>query len=542
MLAESNTGIDSTVPSRGCKNMITPVNSREESCDTLAGTPIVDWLAASSGNKGSKARFLSLGGVAEWLDIMQKIKALAPGESSSDWDDKPREERKPTKHLQNVNNSESALASDKITEKSVDGKAVGAASLNHREEKHPAPMKKGLKTTDYERNENDAVAAAIRASIPDQTASEDLVAEARRRILSRERAIAREVAMHDFEVRNPPPLKCAAPDCGRTFTRDEHYMAHWAAGEHPVSREPDRFDVRPAPSSKHGAVMIASTKPVLARTVSDEPSFLNSLWEAQTPPAEQGHPELGGKNIALFHLALANGAGEREETGDGDDNDTSNGFSLVSSYITRLWGHGPVHNTLLFWRAVVAWRRHPTTSEAFVRRAITLRRMYVDLSAPQEATLPCETRRDLLRVLETLPEFNSDAVEATEAEGAESDEVSATAVLRGKDGTSVVASRSMAPKTSNGTRAEGVPAAKYATAFSGTAASSYARGSLLRPTSFDQAQWCALLHLTEVVGPGFWRSDFGRRAAVLLSPEHKRKRRNADEIVRQKVCTMLLRL
>lgn len=470
---------------------------------------------------------------------MKKFKALAPGESTSDGDDRPRGEGRPTKHLQNVYNSESVLGSDKITDNIVDGEAVGAATLN-REGTHPGPIKRSLEATNHERKENDAVAAATSAPNPDQSASEDLVAEARRRILSRERAIAREITVHDFEVRNPPPLKCAAPACSRTYTRDEHYVAHWAAGEHPVSREPDRFDVRPAPSSDGGTATTALTKPMLAETVSDEPPFSKSLWETQTSPAEHGHPELGGKNIALFHLALTNGADEHEETGDGDgDDDTSNGFSLVSSYITRLWGHGPVHNTLLFWRAVVDWRRHPTTSEAFVRGAIALRRSYVDLNAPLEATLPCETRRELLRVLETLPEFDVDAIEKTVAEGEA--EVSTTAILGGKDGTSVVNNITVATKTSNGTRKEDMLAAKYAKAFWGTAASSCARGNSLRPTSFDQAQWCALLHLAEVVGPGFWRSDFGRRAAALLSPEHKRKQRNADEIVRQKVCTKPLR-
>lgn len=431
--------------------------------------------------------------------------------------------------------------------------------------------------------------------------AEEAEREARRRILCRERTLAREMVTHDFDAAKPPPLKCCAPGCGRIFTQKDHYLAHWAA---PLGHALDPPQPSSAADSSHrdGVTTPAPTSCHTAtgtQPATPGPATGQQQKQRQQTPAEIGHPALGGEEVAAFHLAVLNSADDNYKSDDtrpgavgfGGDTATAVGFDLVSVYIRRTWGHGQAYNTLMFWRAVSSWRRHPTTKSLYVREAVTLRRLYLDPGAPREASLPEKTRRELLRVLDRLPDdVEVDAPETTETDidGGEtfyrdtttierttSSNYEATGVVGGasasvKSGVSestaqktrvvIGSSISWRPGTEeasgsinrrSGTARIGVDrkvgrqtlvdkhttaaasiAALVATA---VAATTPTLGGGLRPTTFDEAQWQALMHLCRVVGPGFWVSDLGQRFTMLHSKGLKKRRDAANEIVRLEV-------
>lgn len=410
--------------------------------------------------------------------------------------------------------------------------------------------------------------------------TEEAEREARRRILRRNRDLAAELVAHDFDVRNPPPLTCCAPGCRRTFTRDEHYLAHWAAAG--VSAEENRpspkQDVKATPSrppspstaipgprspqpkerdgSAGGAKASRPSTPTTGKRGSTK-----ALARPPTPAeadagAETGHPELGGSDIASFHLVVASKAeeGVRRDRPGVEEDDGVGGFDLVSAYITRVWGHGQAYNTLLFVDAVESWRRlRLATEPGFAEGAADLRRQYVCVGAPREARLPEDTRRDLMRVLGTLPDDPPDDTAGgiqNDAEGGgggggghdekRHDRRVSPDKSRGRKATAHHdnAGRKKIPVPSALLHQQRPVVAKLAgstTAVAAAAAAAAVYPTGLRPTSFDKAQFQALAHLCRVVGPGFWASDIGRRATVLRLRDLKQKREAAHEIVRLEV-------
>ena len=428
--------------------------------------------------------------------------------------------------------------------------------------------------------------------------AEEVEREARGRILRRNRELARDLVAHDFDVRSPPPLTCCAPGCRRTFTQDEHYLAHWdpargsAGKENPppqqhekggaASRPPSPSAARPGKGSPPPRPRGRESCGVGATAAASRPSTPSAGKRGSTtavarPPtpaaaeagAEAGHPELGGEGVASFHLVVASKAeegGGRERLGLDDDGGVG-GFDLVLAYITRVWGHGQAYNTLLFVDAVESWRRrYLTTDPGFAEGAADLRREYLSYGAPREARLPEGTRRDLMRVLGTLPDDPLDG----SAGGAQDDDGSGGGAGGGGDGengddsrrdrsVSVdngVGRRETTHSEANGKSGRrkapvlatavaaptqqrnvvGKSAGFSATAAAAAAASAAADPEGLRPTSFDEAQFQALAFLSRVVGPGFWASDLGRRATALHLKDLKHKREAAHEIVRLEVC------
>ncbi|CAN0287228.1 unnamed protein product, partial [Ectocarpus sp. 12 AP-2014] len=483
--------------------------------------------------------------------------------------------------------------------------------------------------------------------------------EAWRRILARERRLAREIVVHDFDARNPPPLTCCAPGCGRTFTQDEHYLAHWdVAGAADAARKlllrddpnaflsrpysppffetPQRQDrgcqkspsrptmptddqqcVAPSTGSTTGSTSTVAGQQQQLRAPADQQQLRHGCPAAESE-AEAGHPERGGKGIASFHLVVADKADIRRVGGRGgggggsegaDQEESGAGFDLVSAYVTRVWGHGQAYNTLLFVDAVDAWRRCcPVANPAFAEGAAELRREFLCPGAPREASLPAETRRDLMRTLDTLPDDVLDGTAGGRDDGDESGDDDAgggeevggdgrapdaelpfadekrrretrvdlsdgdeggrrststagNAAIRNSSGGSGGPRATAKSKTRtkfsrnkivrpSATRqppqqhrpvsapggAAPPPTASSAAAAAAAAAASAAATARnpygLRPTSFDEAQFQALAHLSRVVGPGFWASDLGRRAAALHQQELKRRREAAHEIVR----------
>lgn len=395
--------------------------------------------------------------------------------------------------------------------------------------------------------------------------------EARRRILGRDRDLAREIITHNFDVRNPPPLKCCAPWCGCTFTQDEHYLSHWAAGRHQsglrvTSLDPESLS-RVGGANDSGGV---STHPATSKSGLANLSAVSGppTPNEDTAPTEAGYPTLGEGDIASFHLVLSKGAGWKDAQLAGDDGNAPTGFSLVSSYIARVWGHGPAHSTLLLWNAVNSWRRHLTTDPQYIRDAVAMRGLYLDPGALLEARLPESTRKDLLRVLESLPDLDDATAKGRDGAAVDVDAGGCDADDNGGDKKEArvptpsdrsTASRESATvdkgswhrKTGTaieqswqevfGNRRHGeatFPVAPSAAAAAAAAAASESTPESLRPTSFDEAQWHALSYLCKAVGPGFWASDLGRRAALLRSKELKREREAAHESVRLEVCTM----
>lgn len=397
--------------------------------------------------------------------------------------------------------------------------------------------------------------------------------EARRRILDRDRDLAREIITHNFDVRNPPPLKCCAPGCGCTFTQDEHYLSHWATGRHQSdlrlsSLVPETLvhvggDNDSAAVSTHLAT--PTSEMVNKSSIFDPPT----TPKGDTAPAGARYPTLGEGDVASFHLVLANGAGWKEEQGVVDNGDAPTGFNLVSAYIARVWGHGQAHSTLLLWNAVNSWRRHLTTDPGYTRDAVATRGLYLDPGALLEARLPESTRQNLIRVLEALPDLDDatakgrhgSAVDDVKTGGYDADDngsdrkeaSGASAPGDHSTGTresATVDKGSWLGKTATieqswqevfGNRRHGAatfPVASSAAAAAAATAASVATRASLRPTSFDEAQWHALSYLCKSVGPGFWTSDLGRRAALLRSKELKREREAALESVRLEVCTM----
>ena len=394
--------------------------------------------------------------------------------------------------------------------------------------------------------------------------------EARRRILARDRDLAREIITHNFDVRNPPPLKCCAPRCGCTFTQDEHYLSHWAAGRHQSGLCASSLDseaLARVGGAKDSAGM--STHPVTPASESANPStiFDPPTTTEDTALAEAGHPTLGEGDVASFHIVLSDGTGWKGAQEVGDDGDAPTGFSLVSAYIARVWGHGPAHSTLLLWNAVNSWRRHLTTDPGFIRDAVAMRGMYLDPGALLEARLPDSTRKGLLRVLEALPELDDTTTKERDgtvvdvkAGGCDTDDNEGgqkeARVPTPSDHSAVSTERAAVDKGSwhrttgatieqswqemFGNRRLGeatFPVAPSAAAAAAAAATSVSTPTSLRPTSFDEAQWHALSYLCKAVGPGFWASDLGRRAALLRSKKLKREREAAHESVRLEVCT-----
>ncbi|CAN0214400.1 unnamed protein product, partial [Scytosiphon promiscuus] len=249
--------------------------------------------------------------------------------------------------------------------------------------------------------------------------AEEAEREARRRILARDRAFARDIVVHDFDVRNPPPLKCCAPGCGATFTRDEHYLAHWdsdAAGARRVLLiQPDDTNATPRPGSPRGTPHRRATRgspktpssaarPGRNQTTSS-PSGAAPATAVRQPLAQAGHPGLGGEDIASFHLVVADKAEPGAAPPGGEPGSSVSGFGLLSAYITRVWGRGVAHNTLLFVDAIERWRRRSLTTEpGFLEGAAFLRREFLCPGAPRGVSLPEDARRGLMRVLDALPE------------------------------------------------------------------------------------------------------------------------------------------
>ncbi|CAM9339893.1 unnamed protein product, partial [Laminaria digitata] len=391
--------------------------------------------------------------------------------------------------------------------------------------------------------------------------------EARRRILDRDRDLAREIITHNFDVRNPPPLKCCAPRCGCTFTQDEHYLSHWATGGH-------QSDLRLSSLVPETLVHVGGDNDSAAvsthlATPTSEMVYTSSNFDppttpkGDTAPVEARYPTLGEGDVASFHLVLANGAGWKDEQGVVDNGDAPTGFNLVSAYIARVWGHGQAHSTLLLWNAVNSWRRHLTTDPGYTRDAVAMRGLYLDPGALLEARLPESTRQYLIRVLEALPDLDDatakgrhgSAVDYVKTGGYDADDngsdrkepSGASAPGDHSTGTresATVDKGSWLGKTATiehswqevfGNRRHGAatfPVASSAAAAAAATAASVATPASLRPTSFDEAQWHALSYLCKSVGPGFWTSDLGRRAALLRSKELKREREAAHESVR----------
>lgn len=363
--------------------------------------------------------------------------------------------------------------------------------------------------------------------------------EARRRIMARELVLAREVAEHNFDARNPPPLKCCAPGCGRTFTEDAHYLAHWAAG----GGSPPTLALHEPPGGE-GVKLAENAERVSG--VEDSNGTIRSTGLAELP--EVGHPELGGSEIASFHLGMADMG--REEGGGG-----TTGFDLIASYVRRQWGLGEVYNTLLFWRAVDSWRCHDTRDRDYVLGAIALREVYLEADAVRRPRLSAETRESLLLRLEGIvdEEGDGDAEEASEMDG-------------GRDGICDGESRAAEASSDRGSRGRGhtglripsscTPILEEEILFDTDSASSGPTGRLpgkwgwreegkpsddveatmeagrrLRPTWFDDAQWEALAHLCRVAGPGFWASDLGRCHVRQRQLAASKRRDVAHEIV-----------
>lgn len=494
-------------------------------------------------------------------------------------------------------------------------------------------------------------AAMVRAA-GDASDAAAVDGEARRRIMSRELSLARMIASHDFNAREPPPLKCCAPGCGRTFTQDTHYVEHWAGtrcattpllapetrktpddrkgidcdravlhpGDQSTYRRKAKTENREKGSTTDGAAASTATEAsatYAARTLTSpapddgsRPLFLSSTSErqpspqstmveigAKTPPsatrqspcplllaplsAESGHPTLGDDKIAKFHLVLATNLDDGvhmlyNNSRRGNTEGKGFGFGLVSAYIQRVWGHGQAFNTLLFWGAVEAWRGQCVTTEpSYLTVAIALRQRYLEPGSLREATLPTETRAGLCDLLDSLPQVigvdtydklvsgmvADDVAGGDETECAEDDR-NGTAT-KATTTAKVFVSPSRVPATGVKTAAAGGPnhyntrrvvasakkgkKEKQKSAVSAINASDTAKGStttisgalsiirVLRPTSFDEAQWQALAHLCRVVGPGFWASDLGRRYNLLRQQDTIRRRVAARDIVRIEV-------
>lgn len=393
--------------------------------------------------------------------------------------------------------------------------------------------------------------------------------EARRRIFGRDRELAREIIIHNFNVRNPPPLQCCAPRCGRTFTQDEHYLSHWAAGRHQSGLRPSSL-VPETPVCVRGEKASAGV-PTHPATTTSELATLSGIFDPtaqkeDTTSADAGHLTLGEGNEAAFHLILSNGAGWKDVQEVGDDVGAPTGLNLVSAYIARVWGHGQAHSTLLFWNAVRSWRRHLTTDSEYIRDAVTMRGLHLEPGALLEVRLPARTRQDLMRVLEDLPDLDDAAtnggegvavhVRASSCDDDDEGDRGATRFPASGDHSESTRKSAFIDKSSWHGKASTIekswhevfgnrphvattfPLDSSAAAAAAAAAASAATPTSLRPTSFDEAQWHALSYLCKAVGPGFWASDFGRRAALLRSKDLKRERDAAHESVRLEVCAM----
>lgn len=393
--------------------------------------------------------------------------------------------------------------------------------------------------------------------------------EARRRILFRERDLGREIVTHDFDACNPPPLKCCAPGCDRTFTKDKHYIAHWSARIQPGDHQSSSSVARQLCSIDHeGSVTgLSILAPAPTSGLADPSVTLGQpVLIGLAPSAETGHPALGRENVASFHIALVNQK-EAEVTGKKDHTEEiSAGLDPIADYITRIWGHGQAYNTLMFWRAVGAWRGHVTTGVAYRREAIAIRQLFLDPGASKEASLPMETRQDLMRSLITSDDFEDIAL-TTQNIGGASEECVQNGSEGGSDrkveGASVITKSGadiagldatdddmldgkiefkrlntykVARKQTRGLAAKKTELSSPAAAAITAAAACASTEVGLRPTSFDEAQWQALIHLCRVVGPGFWASDLGQRCTKLRSKDLKRKREVAQEIVQLEVC------
>lgn len=284
--------------------------------------------------------------------------------------------------------------------------------------------------------------------------------------------------------------------------------------------------------------------------VEDSSGTIRSTGLAELP--EVGHPELGGAEIASFHLGMA-------DMGRGEGEGGTAGFDLIASYVRREWGLGEVYNTLLFWRAVDSWRCHDTRDHDYFRGASVLREVYLEADAVQRPRLSAETRESLLLRLEEVvdEEGDGDDEEASEMNG-------------GRDGICDGESKTAETSSDGGSRGRGHPGLRIPSSctpiieeeilFDTDSASSGPTGRLpgkwvwreegkpsddveaameagrrLRPTWFDDAQWEALAHLCRVAGPGFWASDLGRCHLRQRQLAASKRRDVAHEIVRIEV-------
>lgn len=419
--------------------------------------------------------------------------------------------------------------------------------------------------------------------------------EARRRILAREQDFAREVATHNFEVRNPSPLKCCVPGCGRTFTEDAHYQAHWAAtaidGQGGLALESASSDVvfgtlchttnaAIAAPSDAAADELRTTQSVLATAATNVSSSkllvqrvcLDNCGHPGQARGEAGHPMLGGVEVASFHIVVRDDARDADFQQGLDGGGVcgtsalTTGFDLVAAYITRVWGHGQAYNTLHFWRAVNSWRRrHLTIDAAFVGDAIKLKRLFLDSGAPMPVSLPTTMRQELVRVLDALTaESDHDGEDrrgaTIEGEGCgfggntvqtgdkffinDGTKLNDVCVCGGAHGNHhdarfkasfVGAGQRQRRKKINPALPAPTSTSAIQAAVAAVAAATHASLSGLRPTFFDAAQWQALSHLSRVVGSGFWASDLGRRFIVRHTGSVQLKRRTAYDIVRLEV-------
>lgn len=399
--------------------------------------------------------------------------------------------------------------------------------------------------SDTEREE--IVDPALQVGAPQHHAAAEC--EARRRILRRELALVHDTVRHNYDARNPPPLKCCAPDCGRTFTHDAHYLAHWGAGISHTSLSPeekpvcDRNGLRKMEHGAHGAM--------------DSSKLSRSAQLPESQPGT-GHPTLGGEEIASFHLTIAS---SKCEGGD----PSASGFQLVAAYILRVWGLGEVYHTLEFWRAVESWRCYQTTTPEYIRGAQMLRKMYFDANALRKTGLHPDTQARLCAILRALPHVEFDGKKeakrsdeiSEQSHGKRSSDVRIDEVVRRTQSAQAPSPASRTPMTAK-FRApyedRGAPpptteghqiakirrdhrdaaaSKKMLSAAEVVAATSPARK--LRPTLFDQAQWQALAYLCRVVGPGFWASDLGQRHAVLREKARTKSREDALEMARIEV-------
>ncbi|CAM9987405.1 unnamed protein product, partial [Choristocarpus tenellus] len=389
----------------------------------------------------------------------------------------------------------------------------------------------------------------------------DAELEARRRIMDRELNAMRLAITHDFDARFPPPLKCCAPGCDRTFTEDSHYREHWAGLQKvdtvaaPLSsRQPlvegargdGKMLVKPKSQIGTGLVQL----PVSSLESGSRSEFCLSKAKPcahKDVPAvtEEGHPELGFVEVAAFHLAVTD-----TQTG---------GAEAVTTYILREWGAGSALHTLLFWEAVDLWRCHLQggLGSNFVLDALQMYKTYLCLHAPRAATLSQLTRQGLCRDLgeaqsivdqSGIVDGKSLQVQGQEIAGHSPGMVGEG--MRHKHtgaGVGVVAGqRSVTTgKTQVRRRRSDVVTGEltweslYVTSGGGgnkgdevsTREPKWRRDkadgkmkSIIRPGMFDQAQWEALQHLSVAVGSGFWASDLGQQYALIYMREVERKR------------------